>query len=77
MPVEIRLAVGLRSLAGGSSVDLSFMLGLCDSSAGPMVGQVVDAIDNCEEVGKTFLPRTKAACKKYTEVQWWGPNSAV
>lgn len=67
VPVDIRLAVGLRILAGGSHLDVCVVFGLPNSAAEPMVGQVVDAINSREEIGASFLPRIKALCERYAK----------
>ena len=69
MPREIRLAVALRILGGGSELDVCVIFGTPNSAARHMVKQVVAAINSCKEIGASFLPRTKAPCKRYAEVR--------
>lgn len=67
MPAEIRLAVGLRMVYGASHFEVCDRFGLPLSYAEPLVGEVVEAINNCEQVGKKFLPRTKKLCRRFAD----------
>ena len=54
---KIHLAIGLRTLAGGSYLDVAARFGVSHSSAYTIMWAVVDAINNTPEVGPFFFPR--------------------
>lgn len=62
--VEIRVAVGLRILAGASYLDVSVEFGLGLSTVHQILWQVIDAINHTDEVGPFFFPQSPAECRK-------------
>lgn len=63
--MEIRLAIGLRMLAGGSYLDVAPRFGVSRSMVYTILWEVVDAINNTPEVGPFFFPQTVADCRKF------------
>lgn len=64
VPVEIRLAVALRMLAGASYIDLALLFGISKETVFHILWQVVDAINNTPEVGPFFFPQTVDECTR-------------
>lgn len=65
--MEIRLAIGLRMLAGGSYLDIASRFGISHSMVYTIMWQVVDAINNCAEIGKFYFPQTEEECRPFAE----------
>ena len=61
--MEIRLAIGLRMLAGGSYLDIAPRFGISPSTVFTIMGKVVDAINNAPEFGPFFFPQTDEKCR--------------
>ena len=61
--VEIRLAIGLRMLAGGSYLDIASKFGVSQSTVFTIMWEVVGAINNTHEVRPFFFPQTDEACR--------------
>ena len=54
--MEIRRAIGLRMLAGGSYLDVAARFGVSHSTVYTILSEVIDAINNTPEVGPFFFP---------------------
>lgn len=65
--VQIRLALALRILAGGSYLDVAVMFGLGLPTVYEIFWQVVDAINATPEVGAFNFPQDAAACLGHAE----------
>eukprot|EP00903_Cladosiphon_okamuranus_P005773 g5721.t1 len=63
VPVEIRLAVALRILAGASHLNVAILFGIALESVFHVLREVVDAINNTPEVGPSF-PQTVKECAR-------------
>lgn len=67
IPVEVRLAVALRILAGASYWDVALMFGLAKPTVYLILWQVIDAINNTPAVGAFYFPQDEAACLRHAE----------
>lgn len=65
--VQIRLAVALRILAGASYLDVAVMFGLGMPTVYRILWQVIDAINDCPEVGPFLFPQDEASCLRHAE----------
>lgn len=63
IPVNIRLAVALRILAGASYLDVMVLFGLGQTTVFTIMWEVVDAINKTPAVGGFFFPQTEADCQ--------------
>lgn len=63
--MEIRLAIGLRMLAGGSYLDVAARFGVSHPTVYTIMWEVIDAINNTPEVGPFFFPQTQAHCRTF------------
>ena len=64
VPVESRVAVAIRLLAGASYLDLLDVHGIHKSTAYECLWAVVDAINNTKDLGDIVFPRSTTACTK-------------
>lgn len=67
IPVEIRLAVALRVLAGGSYWDAAVMFGLAAPTVYFILWQVIDAINKTPGIGEFYFPQDEATCLRHAE----------
>lgn len=51
-------------LAGGSYLDVAGRFGVSTTSVYKILWEVVDAINNCPEVGPFFFPQTVPECRR-------------
>ncbi|CAN0023998.1 unnamed protein product [Pylaiella littoralis] len=64
---QVRLAVALRILAGGSYWCAALMFGLSLQSVYLVLWQVIDAINATPAVGKFYFPQDEANCLRHAE----------
>eukprot|EP00903_Cladosiphon_okamuranus_P019433 g17868.t1 len=72
--VEIRLAVALRVLAGGSYLDIGLLFGVAFQSVYQILWEVIDAINSTPSVGPFFFPQTEADCRRQAD-RWQALNT--
>lgn len=65
--VEIRLAVALRVLAGGSYLDIGLLFGVAFQSVYQILWEVIDAINSTPSVGPFIFPQTESDCRRQAD----------
>ncbi|CAB1104477.1 unnamed protein product [Ectocarpus sp. CCAP 1310/34] len=64
VPTKIRLAIGLRMMAGASYLDVAVLFGVSKETVFSILWQVVDAINSTAEVGPFFFPQSEDECTR-------------
>lgn len=73
--VEIRLAVALRVLAGGSCMDVGLVFGVAFQTVYQILWEVIDAINSTPSVGPFTFPQTESDCRR--QVDKWHVKIAL
>ena len=63
--MKIRLAVGLRLLAGGSYLIIAQTFGVSQFTVFTIMWEIVDAINNTHEVDPFLVPQTDQECRRF------------
>lgn len=68
VPVNIRLAIALRMMAGASYIDVAVCFGVSKETVFKVLWQAVDAINNTPEVGPFKFPQSVQSCSRQAKL---------